>query len=584
MIQIVNKTRVVTGFVVGMSVFSLLVSLSYAQAFTQEPGSLSGSAPNQPSLENNADQYNYPYTTDSRELIGTTTLNDPKGYAGSAGSGSATTGTSSSWQASQTDVVAPYGAGGQQAVDKIPPTVPTNLLAGQADGQNAVLLWWSASRDTFGVQKYIVYRNGIKLAESTTTRYLDTSVVIGGQYIYFIVAQDAAGNVSERSKASALSFPVVTKTTPGTQSGIRDTASVTTSGGASVNTGETSVATTPISGGNPDRIEGQTQGTGIRIDGGGVLFPTKEATPGTSVNMHSDDTREKRVVAVSSGSSSVSATFLGSVVVKNGTPGSWVEPKTEKVKESVTQTPDSQMPAPAMFVNSVVDQDSDGLSDTEEARRGTDVKKGDTDGDGFSDGDEVRSGYNPLKYSIDDKEDRIVFQSPKETSRADRGQVETLPKSSAILTAGYVVEKVERINYEGGKQTVQLSGKAIPNSLVTVYLYSDPIIAVVETDASGNWTYGFESELENGKHEAYVTATDNEGRILIQSDPLPFVKTAEAITTVPKNVAAEQPMQLPAGEELSRVDMFLITAISLLTLLSLGGIIIRHVAKRNARV
>ena len=162
--------------------------------------------------------------------------------------------------------------------------------------------------------------------------------------------------------------------------------------------------------------------------------------------------------------------------------------------------------------------------------------------------------------------------------------MKALPKSSAILTAGYVVEKVERINYEGGKQTVQLSGKAKPNSLVTVYLYSDPIIAIVETDASGNWTYGFESELENGKHEAYVTATDNEGRITIQSDPLPFVKTAEAITTVPKNVAAEQQMQFPAEEELSRVDMFLITAISLLTLFSLGGIIIRHVAKRNARV
>jgi hypothetical protein len=578
--QIVNKTRVAKGFFVGMSVFSLLVSLSYAQAFTQEPGSSSVSAPNQPSLDqNSADQYNYPYTTDSREFIGTTTLNEPRGYTGSAGSGSATTGTSSSWQTSQTDAVAPYGAGGQQRVDKVPPTAPTNLLAGQADGQNAVLLWWSASRDTFGVQKYIVYRNGIKLAESTTTKYLDTSVAIGGQYIYFIVAQDAAGNVSERSKASALSFPVVTKETA-------ETPSIASGSpwGPNVNTGGTSMVTTPVAGNNPDQLGGQTQGTGTRIDDGGALFPMQETVSGIGVDIHRDNAREEKLVAISSGSSSVSATLLGSTIVKNGTPGSWKEPKVQKEQERIVQKPDSQTSAPAISINSAADQDNDGLSDMEEARRGTDMEKGDTDGDGFSDGDEVKSGYSPLKYSIDDKEDRIIFQSPKETSRPDRGQMRALPKSSAILTAGYVVEKVERINYEGGKQTVQLSGKAKPNSLVTVYLYSDPVIAIVETDASGNWTYGFESELENGKHEAYVTATDNEGRITIQSDPLPFVKTAEAITTVPKNVAAEQQMQFPAEEELSRVDMFLITAISLLTLFSLGGIIIRHVAKRNARV
>jgi hypothetical protein len=42
------------------------------------------------------------------------------------------------------------------------------------------------------------------------------------------------------------------------------------------------------------------------------------------------------------------------------------------------------------------DTDKDGLSDTEEAKYGTNPKNPDTDSDGFKDGDEVKNGYNPL--------------------------------------------------------------------------------------------------------------------------------------------------------------------------------------------
>ncbi|GEM_PF-5162297 len=41
------------------------------------------------------------------------------------------------------------------------------------------------------------------------------------------------------------------------------------------------------------------------------------------------------------------------------------------------------------------DRDTDGLTDEEEARYGTDPNTPDTDGDGYSDGDEVKNGFNP---------------------------------------------------------------------------------------------------------------------------------------------------------------------------------------------
>jgi hypothetical protein len=561
MVKNIGRTQVGMGLVAGIGVLFFSAFLSNARAFVQESGTSS--------VKDDFSQYSYPYPPE----------NEGSGLAIPSTGG--TTGDPSPWVRETDSSGSSVPGGSAKIADKIPPTPPTNLLAGQADGQNAVLLWWSASRDASGVRKYLVYRNGVKLAESVTTKYLDTSVSIGGQYIYFIVAQDAAGNISERSKASALSFPVVTtkavSTVPSGEEG-RMTEGV--SGGADVNSGGTSVVVTPVPGGNPDQ---PTQGGGTRYDDGGMVHPGSGTGSSATVTVH-DDTN-KTSVLVASGSSSVPGTLLGSVVVKNGAPGSWIQETVKGGKGVSSQKSGSSVSVPVPSTGSTADQDGDGLSDVEEARRGTDSNRGDTDGDGFSDGDEVRSGYNPLKYSVDNTGDRVVFQSPKETQEKQGGITEQSPPADPMTrTAGYQVQKVERVNYEGGKQMVQLSGTATPNSFVTVYLYSDPVIAIVETDASGNWTYGFDSQLEDGGHEAYVAATDNEGRIMAQSKPFLFVKTAGAIavSTVPKNVPIETPQS--SEEEVFSVDKTITVGIIIMTILSLGGIIIWHFVRRARKV
>jgi hypothetical protein len=170
-----------------------------------------------------------------------------------------------------------------------------------------------------------------------------------------------------------------------------------------------------------------------------------------------------------------------------------------------------------------MDTDGDGLSDAEEIRIGTDPFNPDTDGDGFSDFEEVRNGFNPLKSASSSRGDRVVFESPKEKRIS----------KNAVEDRNLRVEKVERVTRADGGAVTRISGKGTPNAFLTLYVYSDPIVVTVKTDADGNWSYELDRDLEDGNHEVYVAVTDATGRISSQSKPIPFVKTAQAISVIP---------------------------------------------------
>lgn len=169
------------------------------------------------------------------------------------------------------------------------------------------------------------------------------------------------------------------------------------------------------------------------------------------------------------------------------------------------------------------DTDNDGLPDAEEIRVGSDPFSADTDDDGFSDAEEIRNGFNPLRSASDGRGDKVVFESPKEKRMS----------KAAFEDKRLRVESVERVARDDGRIATKISGKGTPNSFLTVYVYSDPIVVTVKTDADGNWSYELDRDLEDGNHEVYVAVTDATGRISAQSSPIPFVKTAEAISVVP---------------------------------------------------
>ncbi|MEW9530195.1 PQQ-dependent sugar dehydrogenase [Microbispora sp. NPDC049125] len=77
------------------------------------------------------------------------------------------------------------------------PTAPGNLR-GTASG-TSVTLTWTASTDNVGVKNYEIYRNGTRVGSGTGTTFNDSGLAQSTAYTYYVVALDAAGNVSPHS-------------------------------------------------------------------------------------------------------------------------------------------------------------------------------------------------------------------------------------------------------------------------------------------------------------------------------------------------------------------------------------------------
>ena len=100
------------------------------------------------------------------------------------------------------------------ALDDVDPTAPTNLKATVAKGKNAkVNLTWTASYDAVGVTEYQVFRTDnlpspvVTITAGTTsgtTTSFSQSLPSSYNYTYYVVAVDAAGNVSGQSNARTI--------------------------------------------------------------------------------------------------------------------------------------------------------------------------------------------------------------------------------------------------------------------------------------------------------------------------------------------------------------------------------------------
>lgn len=86
------------------------------------------------------------------------------------------------------------------------PTVPQNTAA-QAVSATSASITWSAAIDNVAVTGYEVYRDGIKVGNTTTTAYTDNGLMANTAYSYKVKAYDAAGNLSGDSTATSVTTP-----------------------------------------------------------------------------------------------------------------------------------------------------------------------------------------------------------------------------------------------------------------------------------------------------------------------------------------------------------------------------------------
>ena len=102
--------------------------------------------------------------------------------------------------------------------DTTPPTPPTGVtIAGTTStnssfAQVTLTISWGASTDNVGVAGYYIYRNGTRIASSTSA-FTGTSVtdtVTPGTYTYTVVAYDASQNFSNRSAPATVTIGVDT--------------------------------------------------------------------------------------------------------------------------------------------------------------------------------------------------------------------------------------------------------------------------------------------------------------------------------------------------------------------------------------
>lgn len=207
------------------------------------------------------------------------------------------------------------------------------------------------------------------------------------------------------------------------------------------------------------------------------------------------------------------------------------------------------------------DSDGDGVSDYDELFiYKTNILTTDTDGDGITDDMEIKKRTSPTSSST-----QVIMPEDVKTA----GQV-----AKDLLTVTDVKTGEVGTDPKGKPEvkTIIFRGKSLPNSFITIFIFSDPIIVTVKTNGEGEWEYKFDKELANGRHEVQTAIVGSAGKILAKSEPIPFVKEAEAVT-FGKNITPEKPSLLSTSS--------IIIIVSLVVVAIIGVLVLIGVSRRN---
>lgn len=167
-----------------------------------------------------------------------------------------------------------------------------------------------------------------------------------------------------------------------------------------------------------------------------------------------------------------------------------------------------------------------------------------------------------------------IDESIKAFSEATGSNEETLVDTSSPREFGLVREDILKIESVSPILSVdvvstttkiytEIRGRAIPKSLVTLYIYSTPVMVTVRADADGTFLYVYEKDLEDGDHEVYVALTTTKGDVVVKSPGFQFIREAQAFNS-PDSSNGDILVPDTAGTPLTKNPYFIVLSITLL--------------------
>ncbi len=102
------------------------------------------------------------------------------------------------WQNNGSWLMAHQGTGGHEAPDSQAPSVPGGLTKSTGTS-DSISLSWSAATDNVGVYGYRVYRDGVVIAETDETNFIDRNLASNTTYQFSVTAYDRLNNESNKS-------------------------------------------------------------------------------------------------------------------------------------------------------------------------------------------------------------------------------------------------------------------------------------------------------------------------------------------------------------------------------------------------
>jgi hypothetical protein len=91
-------------------------------------------------------------------------------------------------------------------VDQTPPISPASATA-TALSSTSVRVAWPTGSDDQGIKDYLVYRNNVQIATTTSLSYTDNTATSGTTYTYGVKTRDLAGNTSGQRQAAPVTTP-----------------------------------------------------------------------------------------------------------------------------------------------------------------------------------------------------------------------------------------------------------------------------------------------------------------------------------------------------------------------------------------